>query len=415
MKAGIIGSGVGGLLSALELARMGYDVEVFERLPILGGRFTNLEYKGFQLSTGALHMIPHGPRGPFAQLLRDAGAEVEIISSVPMAVIRIPKATGFQDLPFKDFPGPLSKGNRLRLALLALRSKLFRPRNDISFRDWLTSYLENEYLARLAGSFFGWSLSLPTSRVPAWEALAVIDSLYKYKGPGIPKGGCGAVTGALVETLESLGGKVHKKSRVERIILEKGAAKGLVVKGGTIKTDIIISDLGHQATSMLYEVKETKYLGKVSRIQPSSGIKISLAADELLIGHTGVLFTPYSLRVNGLNEVTNADPNLAPKGKHLIMSHQTLLSRDLKREIEFGFLDLKTIFPGKKYEVLIVQTYHDAWPVNRAASGMDIGNETPIKNLYIVGDGAKVRGGIEVEGIALGVQRVVRLIEGAKG
>lgn len=83
MKAIIIGAGLGGLLSAAKLSGSGYEVEVFERLPIIGGRFTNIPYKGFQLTTGALHMIPHGPSGPLARLLEDVGADVEIIRKKP--------------------------------------------------------------------------------------------------------------------------------------------------------------------------------------------------------------------------------------------------------------------------------------------------------------------------------------------
>ena len=81
MKAIIIGAGLGGLLSAARLSQAGYQVEVFERLPITGGRFTNLNYKGFQLSSGAFHMLPHGPSGPLAQLLKEVEADVQIVRS----------------------------------------------------------------------------------------------------------------------------------------------------------------------------------------------------------------------------------------------------------------------------------------------------------------------------------------------
>jgi phytoene dehydrogenase-like protein len=43
------------------------------------------------------------------------------------------------------------------------------------------------------------------------------------------------------------------------------------------------------------------------------------------------------------------------------------------------------------------------------ASGFDAPNRTQYKNLYLVGDGAK-KGGIEVEGVAMGVEKVVSAI-----
>ena len=75
-----------------------------------------------------------------------------------------------------------------------------------------------------------------------------------------------------------------------------------------------------------------------------------------------------------------------------------------------GFLIFAGFSPDKKYEVLLIQSYSDGWPVNRASSGSDNGNTTPVKNLYIVGDGAKGQGGIEVEGVALGVRNAMAQI-----
>ncbi len=152
----------------------------------------------------------------------------------------------------------------------------------------------------------------------------------------------------------------------------------------------------------------------VNDVRPAAGIKICLGANRPLIGHSGVLLTPYARRVNGINEVTSIDPSLAPPGKHLIMSHQALQSDDIQSEIELGLKDLEDIFHKDDYEVLMVQTYRDGWPVNRAGSGSDLGNTTPIKGLYIVGDGAKGNGGIEVEGVALGVENTIGLLQNFK-
>jgi phytoene dehydrogenase-like protein len=408
MKAVIIGAGLGGLLAGAKLAGAGYIVEIYEKLPFTGGRFTNLPYKGFKLSTGALHMIPHGGRGPLAQMLREVGANVIIIDSEPMAVIR--KENG-EIIPFHDFRNDLSLIKQAKLVTVLAYSLKFMPNNDISFRDWILKYFDDDFLLKLADSFCGWSLSLQAKDVPAREMLEIINNMYLYKGSGIPAGGCGAVTDALCEIIESKGGKIDTHSCVERIIVNNGNAKGVIVKGNLIDADIVISDIGHIATSNLYECTDKEYLDKIKNLKPSKGIKICLSSDEPLIGHSGVYLTPYAKRINGINEVTNADPSLAPPGKHLIMSHQTMISEDTRSEMDLGLGDIARLFPDKKYEVLLIQSYSDGWPVNRASSGSDTGNATPIKNLYIVGDGAKGHGGIEVEGVALGVGNLMKMME----
>jgi phytoene dehydrogenase-like protein len=246
----------------------------------------------------------------------------------------------------------------------------------------------------------GWSLSLNLNEVPFSALLGILTSTQKYgKQPGIPRGGCKAVIDAIAETIA---GEVYVSSAVERILVDGKKVTGIEVGGRFVSAETVISNIGPDATNKLLGFKSVSE-------KPSGGIKISISSDESLIGHSGILLTPYTRRVKGLNEVTNADPNLAPPGKHLIMSHQPLKSTNLTEEIHLGLQDLIDLF-GNRFEVLLVQSYYDGWPVNRMASGYDAPNRTHYKNLYLVGDGATGKGGIEVEGIALGVERVVSTI-----
>lgn len=423
MKAIIIGAGLGGLLSAARLSQAGYQVDVFERLPITGGRFTNLNYKGFQLSSGALHMLPHGPSGPLAQLLKEVKADVRIVRS-DKATIRMPLKTsrpdygkGFKDIYFNDFFTPLSHRDRMKIALLIVSTRKSRPTGS-TVNAWIRTQFKDEWLVRFADSFCGWSLSLKSDRVPVEELFEIIENMYRFGGSGIPIGGCKGVIDALEAVIASNGGRIYTKTEVSKILVENGRAAGVVVGDKTYEANLVISNLGHAATACLCsealsEKTYSSYLKVLENLQPSAGIKICLAADEPLVGHSGVLLTPYAKRVNGINEVTHVDPKLAPPGKHLTISHQYVAPENVKNleaEIELGLNDLREIFPGKKYEVLLIQSYHDDWPVNRAASGMDPGNETPIPELYVVGDGAKGKGGIEVEGVALGVAATMKKI-----
>jgi phytoene desaturase len=49
----IIGAGAGGLSAGAFLTRAGYRVLVTEQLPFVGGRGSSVQYKGFNVSTGA--------------------------------------------------------------------------------------------------------------------------------------------------------------------------------------------------------------------------------------------------------------------------------------------------------------------------------------------------------------------------
>jgi len=420
MKTIVIGAGLGGLLSAARLSKAGYEVEVFERLPITGGRFTNLSYKGFQLSSGAFHMLPNGPGGPLAQLLREAGASVDIVRS-DMTTVRVPLkkgnsdyVKGFKDISFSDFSSLLSYKDRMKIALLIVSTRKNRPSGS-TLQAWIKTQVNDEWLIKFADSFCGWALSLKSDEVPVEEIFEIIENMYRFGGPGVPIGGCKGIIDALETVILANGGKIHTGQEVSKILVENGKAAGIVAEGKKHDADLVISNLGHAATALLCGEALSKeanaaYLKMLKSLRPSAGIKICLAADEPLVGHSGVLLTPYSRRINGINEVTQVDPKLAPPGKHLTMCHQYVAPENVKNlesEIEMGLADVKEIFPDKRYEVLLIQSYHDEWPVNRAASGTDPGNETPFSGLYVVGDGAKGKGGIEVEGVALGVASVL--------
>lgn len=425
MKAIVIGAGLGGLLSAARLSKAGYKVNVFERLPITGGRFTNLSYKGFQLSSGAFHILPHGPSGPLAQFLKEVEADVEIVRSdlttvrVPLKKSSLDYAKGFKDISFSDFSTLLSHKDRLKIALLIVSTRKNHPTGS-SLQAWIRTQFKDEWLVKFADSFCGWALSMRSDEVPVEEVFEIIENMYRFGGPGIPIGGCKGVIDALESVITANGGEIHTKTEVSKILLENGKAAGVLIGEEAYKADLVISNLGHVATACLCREalaveEDSEYLKKLETLKPSAGIKICLAADEPLVGHSGVLLTPYARRVNGIDEVTHVDPKLAPPGKHLTMSHQYVAPENVKNleaEIELGLQDLKEIFPGKRYEVLLIQSYHDNWPVNRAASGTDPGNETPIPGLYVVGDGAKGRGGIEVEGLTLGVASTMKKVLG---
>ncbi|PHP45303.1 phytoene dehydrogenase [Methanosarcinales archaeon ex4572_44] len=413
MRVGVIGAGLGGLLVGAKLSRMGCDVDIYERLPFVGGRFTNIEYKGYQLTTGALHMIPHGESGPLGRMLLGLGAGVDIVPSSPWATIRIPTDNSFEDIEFKEFISRLSLWNKFMCKLLMLEAR-FSVGTGYSFKDWISRRVHDEGVAKLADSFCGWALSITSREVTASEGVSIIANILKYGGSGVPVGGCKSVINALAKVIEESGGRIYTNRKVDGILVEDCTAEAVCLDGEDVTYDVIISDLGHRDTQRLIRGDShvgcagmSKYDEVIASMHPSSGVKINVGSSESLIDHTGILLTPYAQRVNGLNQVTNVDPSLAPPGKHLIMAHMAMRESDPKEEVRLGLEDLEMLFPNADYEVLMVQRYADAWPVNRCAPGEDIGNRTPYDRLFVVGDGAKGQGGIEVDGIALGVEMLV--------
>jgi len=253
-------------------------------------------------------------------------------------------------------------------------------------------------------AFLGWSLSITPADIKFSKFLSILKNVEKYGGPGIPVGGCKAVIDALIETITSNEGRLHLRKKVKSVLVSNGSVEGLMIKEKE-NYDIILSNIGHELTAKM--VQDRDYISRISNLEPSSGIKYSIALDEPFVGNTGVLFTPEMERISGLNEVTNADPNLAPNGKHLLMAHQPVITNNIKYEIKKGMSELQKLLKNYRYEILAIQSYSNGWPVNRVKAGSDIGYRTPFRNLYVIGDGAK-GDCIEVDGIALGIKNLMR-------
>ncbi|AFL95410.1 hypothetical protein CL1_1207 [Thermococcus cleftensis] len=407
MRAVVIGSGIGGLLTASFLAKNGYDVTVIEKAPYVGGRFTNLEYRGFGLSTGAFHMLPHGEDGPLAHLLKLLGAEVKIVNSDPKGMIFYEGRTfsyreGWKYLGFRE------KARAMKLMADVRRGKLpVGEEAEMSGREWIRERVgDNEFVDLFFQSFLGWADSVLD--VPAGELAREIKAALRWGGPGLIKGGCRAVTGELARITENSGGRIMTGKKAVEIDVEK--KRVITADNDELPYDVLISNVGIKETVELIgrDNFEREYLKRVDSLRPSEGIKYNVALKgEPRVGNT-VVFTLDTERINGYNEPSSLSPELAREGYTLIMLHHALQSRNVKAERKKGIEDIYRIFPNldNEGEILLVQTYLEGNPVNRVASGQTV-EDFPMSDVYIVGDAYKLPGGIEVEGIALGVMRTL--------
>lgn len=407
MRAVVIGSGIGGLLTSSFLAKNGYEVTVLEKAPYIGGRFTNLDYKGFGLSTGAFHMLPHGEDGPLAYLLKLLGANVTIVNSNPKGRIFYGGKTFHYRDGWKYF-GWREKAKAMKLLADIKRNKLpAEEEAEMSGREWIRERIgDNEFVDLFIKSFLGWADSVLD--VPAGELAREIKAALKWGGPGLVKGGCKAITGELTRITEEGGGKVLTREKVVEI--DPDGKRVITADGEEFAYDVLISNVGIKETVELIgrDNFDREYLKRVDALRPSEGIKYNVALKgEPRIGNT-VVFTLDTERINGYNEPSSISPELAPEGHTLIMLHHALQSRNVKAEQRKGIEDIYRIFPNldEEGEILLIQTYLDGNPVNRVASGQTV-EDFPLQDVYIVGDAYKLPGGIEVEGIALGVMRTL--------
>jgi len=166
-------------------------------------------------------------------------------------------------------------------------------------------------------------------------AIWLLNASWFYnKNAGYPVGGARELTSRLVKKYESLGGTIHYASRVSRVTVENGAAKGIVLENGaSYGADCVVSAADGRTT--IFEMLEERYRDKninklyySGKYEPkSSGIYVSLGVARKF----DESYKPYvyfdlkaPLAVDGVElktlgvTVHNFDPKAAPDGKTVL-------------------------------------------------------------------------------------------------
>jgi phytoene dehydrogenase-like protein len=270
----VIGAGLGGLTTAAILSRLGRRVLVIERHHTAGGSATAFRRPGYVFDVGVHYIGDCGPGGSVARLLREAGVEQRFL---PM------DEDGYDTLCFPDgmrfaypkglarfearlletFPAEargvrrwcaflrqvwrlMNAGDRPWTRLLApVRSRLAVHHLDSTLADVLDTCTANPRLrAVLCGPHLDHAVA--PSRVAAVAHAGVVNH-YLWAGAFYPEGGGQVISDRLVDVVESNGGHVLLQARADRILVEGGAAAGVVFchthRGEcTVRAPVIVSN-----------------------------------------------------------------------------------------------------------------------------------------------------------------------------
>jgi phytoene dehydrogenase-like protein len=417
----VVGSGIGGLLAAAQLCKRGKKVAVLERLSFVGGRFTSIDFHGLEVTTGALHMIPHGSRGPFAHMMRSLDIPIHIHDSDVFASFYV-DGRHYVCKRLRDVLSFFSLRERFDLLKIGMLMKHVKVLpGEVSFGEWLTRQTDSKKIHNLFEKWVNFGTGVTSDALSYNEARRIAKSIKQYGPPGVPDGGCKNVVDKLVEQIRRNGGKILPGVEATKIIVQDNILAGVEAeeRGNsrflTLETQMVVSDIGPKETISLLSddacVKQE--LAAIERIKGVRGLKTHLLSDVSLIPHKGIMFCLDAARVAGIVQPTNAVPTLAPTGKHLLISYQMVKDPDVESELKIGLKDLAAILGPdfeQNCEVISVGTFYNGWPVNRAIQGQDYTSVSPLSGLFLVGDGCKAPGYIMIEGIAKRVEEALSII-----
>jgi phytoene dehydrogenase-like protein len=423
----VIGAGLGGLLAAARIAQHGGSVLVLERLRYIGGRFTTVDQDGFAITTGALHVAPHGGGGPLARAVRELGLPFDIVPRDLMASFFV---RGQHVLWNRPWDVMRLFGMQGRLDLLKITTLLSLPFAEAPctfgtgrhaeaqpFSEWMATQTKDQTLHQFFDSFIQFAVAVRSHQISFGEMRAIHQNVLRYGMPGTPVGGCASVVSALAEFITERGGHIRTAVEVVRILADQMAdrVRGVEFRDRQsretheVRSEMVVSDAGPEVTRGLLNGAGPRVLGHESVLPKAAGLKLHIVSDKSLIPHNGIMLCLDTRRVSGMVEVSRAVPSVVPDGMHMIDTFQVMRSESLTEERDLAVADLRDIF-GADYDrhcrIVRASAFRSGWPVNKAMQGFDLRDQEPMRGLVMVGDAYKSRGHIMAEGVAAGVQRV---------
>lgn len=387
-KIAVIGSGFGGLSAAIRLQAAGYQVRIFEKRDMPGGRAYVYKDKGFTFDAGPTVItapecleelfalkgkkmsdyVEMMPVTPFYRLLWDDGYKFDYSNDVPSLEGQIEKKSS-QDLigyrRFLKYSEEVFNEGYTKLAakpflniwsMVKVAPQLVKLEAYRSVYDVVAKFIKDEHL-RQAFSFH--SLLVGGNPFSTSSIYTLIHFLERNWGVYFPKGGTGALVRAMVRYFEEMGGEIVYQKEVEQILTANGQVCGIRSRDGEVwdcSAAVSNGDVVHTYKDLLKNEplvkKQTKEIQNKSFSMSLFLIYFGTKCKYLNLAHHNVLFGPrykelledifqkgtlpddFSLY---LHVPSLTDPSLAPEGHECFyvlapVAHLGKMNIDWKKE-----------------------------------------------------------------------------------
>ncbi len=290
-RIAVIGSGFGGLATAVRLQTRGFDVHLFEARDRLGGRAYVYKQDGFTFDAG-----PTVITAPFliTELFENAGRQAEdylqLVAVDPFYRIEFHDGRFFEyngderlteervrDFAPADLPGyramirhakavfqkgfvELSDKPFLRFSdMVKIVPDLIKLQSYKTVYQFVAGYIKDPQLRRV---FSFHPLLVGGNPFQTTSIYALIHHLERQWGVHYAMGGTGSIIDAFGKLFCELGGHIYLSTPVEEISVERGCAIGLrTARGHIFRADAVVSnaDVANTYLKMIAPAHRRKY------------------------------------------------------------------------------------------------------------------------------------------------------------
>lgn len=276
-KAIIIGAGIGGIATAIRLARKGYQVDLFEANDYIGGKLSTFRLGDYRFDAGpSLFTMPQfvdelfelcGERPEeFFQYKRkdiactyywEDGVRLTAYGDTTKFVQEVEQKLGVSSAKLNRYltrakkkfdrtralflERSLHKWNTfLRKETLVGIARYFSFEIDSTLNQVNQKQLAEPHLVQFYNRFATYNGSNPY-KTPGMMTL--VQHLEQFYGTYIPHKGMGEISKSLCELAKRQGVQVYLNQRVDKIVIENKTAVGVVANDKMHRADLIVSNM----------------------------------------------------------------------------------------------------------------------------------------------------------------------------
>jgi 15-cis-phytoene desaturase len=430
MKALVMGGGMSGLATAINLLEMGVEVELVEADTIFGGRVSSWLDEDGDLVDNALHVFfPYyvnlleffGKLGISDRLLwkrsefdfmQEGGNMVKprFNENLPAPLHMLPALPAM----LRDFKGlSLWKnalmGARLGWGLL-LSNEAYEKLDDLTLAQWVTRFAPWDCLTIMEPGTNGLTFT-PSTQLSAKIMLGWARKVFaapKSCKLAFANGGMGEIwVDSCLDYIRSKGGKLELGKAVTAINVEDGQVKNVIINGSEERTaDVYVSAISPYSlrTVLPDDAYYYEYFRDLQHFRMAPSLSFMVWFDRKLTDCDLTVFS-YDCIFNTYADMSNVLPHVYKGGSMFEMvispaDHVEGLPDEVIADI--AIQQIKGLFPeARESKVLKWKVVRERQGVYRALPGMESHRpfqRSPYGNFYLTGDFTKTHvssGGME--------------------
>jgi all-trans-retinol 13,14-reductase len=424
----VVGGGVSGLLSALVLSKSGKRVLVLERRNVLGNNCNSYFVDGYQVDTGPHAITQLQENGPLTYLMKNFFDYVPVFVDYGDYFIRTEK--GLKEVP-TDLAGYiimdiLPRKDRLTIAqALTKMLVLWQFGTDLSkisvyeclpweklssdtaeFIDTFCYFLSGRSMkdTSVQRMFVGngiveesiqkdliYEKNLYHNLCEEARKLSYVGRLLNNRKVSYnqfyPRDGLKAIIDSIVYSLPQTV-EIKTNAAVKEIITENNVAKGVSTKEDSYYADKIIYSGFVKDLPEYIENLPADYVLDLKKVKQSKTLTIWIGLDEEFeeFNYVGGEVW-FKKKAFWAMPISNYNKSFAPEGKNLVgFMFSINENSDLKSEKHTAYNTILNVYPNIEKFIDMIH-YQTTTPEKAAVSidGFIADNQTPIKNLYLVG------------------------------